>query len=133
MTDLALYHLQKILAPLYEGIDVSEYAGLIQHPLISRELAMHLAQVAVSLLPQLAALDALLQGSRAALHVAVKDVVQRYLGAASLDDVAADLWAKSTSQMKFFPFSIAPSLPPSLAIYTLPLSQTLDSKLLVRI
>lgn len=96
-TNLSLHYFQEILAPLYEGINVGKDAGLIQHPLMCRVLAVNLAQVAIGLLPELAAIDAFVQGCLTTLHVPIKDIIQRDLGATSLDNVTADLMVSKES------------------------------------
>ena len=70
---------------------MSKDAGLVQDPALGRVLAVHPAGMAVSVLPEHTALDALIQGRLTLLHVTFKDLVQGDLGTATLDDVTTDL------------------------------------------
>ncbi len=88
---LTLHDLQQILAALYEGVNMCEYARLIQYPLLRTVLVVDPTQMAVRVLPRLAATDALFQCLAAALHETIKDVVQGELSHATLDDVTTDL------------------------------------------
>ena len=58
--DLALCHLDKVPAPLDEGIELGEYAGFVQDPALLRESVVDTTCVLVGLLPLLAAGHALL-------------------------------------------------------------------------
>ena len=68
-----------------------EDAGLIQHPLLLPVLVVDDTQVGVGLLPGLAAGNALLQSLAAALHKAVKYVIQGELCHTAFYDVTTNL------------------------------------------
>ena len=89
--DLPLGHLQQVLAPLDEGVHLGKDAGLVQDPLYRGVGGVEGAGLPVDALPGLAAVNALLEDQLTPLYVAIKQVVQRHLLKAPLDDLAAYL------------------------------------------
>ena len=68
-----------------------EDAAAVQHPASAGELVVHLLRLVISLLPLLAAANALVQCLHARVHVAVKYAVQVNLITTLTDDFIAQL------------------------------------------
>ena len=88
---LAFYNFQQVPTPLSERVDLSKYAGLVQGPGVLKELGVDLVGVVEDALPHSTAVHALAERRTALLHKPIKDIVQRYLVGAALDDFNAHL------------------------------------------
>ena len=88
---LALTHIQQVLAALHERVHLCKDTDVVQDPCVWRELGIDPTQVLEGGLPGGTAGDALVEDSCAALHKAVKDVVERDLGFTALYDLPAHL------------------------------------------